>query len=173
MVEDVANKAVAVAGPDGWIMAGGIPHVTRQLTQSMEHVAKGRVLELPSLDVHASEAEIAVAAHESASILRDAEDLQEVSAVIADTERTGAASLGPDATRYALEQACVRELFVTERYLRDHASDAEDAVRAALAQGAVVEEVTRGVASRLDEYGGIGARLRYVLTKPGASVSIG
>jgi hypothetical protein len=64
------------------------------------------------------------------------------------------------------------ELYVTERYVRDHISEAEDAVGAALARGAVVEEVTRGVASRLDEHGGIGARLRYVLTKPGASVSI-
>jgi stalled ribosome rescue protein Dom34 len=130
------------------------------------------VLQLESLDIHASDAEIAAAAQESASTLRDAADLQDVSEVIAETERTGAASLGAEATRYALEQSSVRELYFTERYVRDHAGDAEDAVRAAVAQGAVVEEVARGVASRLDEHGGIGARLRYALTKPGASVSI-
>lgn len=173
MIEDVASKAIALAGPDGWIVTGGIPHVARQLTHSVEHLAKGRVLQLESLDIHASDAEIADAAQESASTLRDAADLQDVSAVIAETERIGAASLGLESTRYALEQSCVRELYVTERYVRDHTTDAEDAVRVALAQGAVVEEVTRGVGSRLDEYGGIGARLRYVLTKPGASATAG
>jgi hypothetical protein len=57
----------------------------------------------------------------------------------------------------------VRALYLTERYCLDHAAAAEQAVRTAFAQAAVVEEVSRSVASLLDEHGGIGARLRYAL----------
>ena len=72
-----------------------------------------------------------------------------------------AAALGPAATRRALERRTVRELYLTGRYLEDHMAEAEDAVRQALDQGALIEQVSHDAAARLDEHGGIAARLRY------------
>ena len=172
MIDEVVRAATALAGPDGYIVVGGIPRVAGQLALTMERVAVGRVLHVHTLDVHATDADLAAAAQESASALRDAKDLRNVSDIIASGEAAGAASLGAEATRYALEQGAVREVYVTERYIREHTVAAEEAVRAALSQDAVVEEVSRGVASVLDERGGICARLRYALMKPGASLSL-
>ena len=69
--------------------------------------------------------------------------------------------MGPSETKAALEQASVRELFLTHGYLENHAADAEDAVRAALGQDAVVEEVSGEAAQQLDALGGIAAGLRF------------
>jgi release factor family 10 len=172
MIAEVARTAATLAGADGWIVAGGIRRVASQLTHALEDVAAKRVCQVQSLDVHATNAEIAAVAEQSASTLRDAAARRDVEAIISLSERTGAAAVGIEATRYALEQGCVRELYLTEQYIHDHGATAEEAVRAALAQGAGVEEVSRGVGSLLDERGGIGARLRYALTKTGASMSI-
>jgi hypothetical protein len=171
MVADVVRTASELAGLDGWIVAGGIPRVATRLAHAIERVAEGRVQRV-ELDVHATDAQVAAAARDGASALRDAADLRAVEEIIAAAEHTGPAAIGPEATGYALEQACVRELYLSESYVRDHPLAAEQAVRAALAQDAVVEEVSREVASRLDAHEGVGARLRYPLAKAGASMSI-
>jgi len=163
MVADVAAKTVALAGLSGWILAGGIPHVAAQVVRAVDHVAAGRVLHLDSLDIHATDAQIATAAQQGASRLRDATDLRRISEIIDRAKADGTVALGPAATRRALEQARVRELYLTHQYVEHHLADAEEAVRAAVAQGAVIEEVSPNVAQRLDEHGGMGARLRYAL----------
>ena len=175
MVTDVVRIAKTLAGPEGWIIAGGIPRVAAQFVRGAEQVAKGRVVHARSLDVHATDAQILAAAQESASILRDAGDLRRVSDILIEAESGGAAACGAEATRSALEQGSVRELYLTERYFLDHATAAEQAVRAAFAQRAVVEEVSRSVASLLDEHGGICARLRYALASvpPNRAISTG
>ena len=55
----------------------------------------------------------------------------------------------------------MRELFVTHSYLEEHAVEAEAAVRAAIDQSALVEEVAGVAAEWLDARGGVAARLRY------------
>ena len=175
MVTDVVRVATTLAGPEGWIIAGGIPRVAAQFVREVEQVADGRVAQARSLDVHATDARILAAAQESASTLRDAADLRRVSDILIGAESGGAAACGVKATRSALEQGSVRELYLTERFFLDHAAAAEQVVRAAFAQGAVVEEVSRSVASLLDEHGGIGARLRYPLAslRPTHTISTG
>src|SRR5450756_672943 len=74
---------------------------------------------------------------------------------------TGLGALGPTATRETLDQRRVRDLFLTHRYLENHAAEAEDAVRSAIDQGAMVEEVSGAAAEQLDAHGGMAARLRY------------
>ena len=163
MVDRVAHAVTAAAGQDGWIVVGGIPGAGGQLARVVERFAAGRVVRADALDVHATDAEVALAAQHGASALRDAADLRRVMEIIENAEPTGLGSLGAPATAYALDQSSVRELYLTERYVEDHLTSAEDAVRAALAQRAVVEIVSRDVARRLDDHGGIGALLRYRL----------
>jgi hypothetical protein len=163
MLKEVADQALRLAGADGWILTGGIPHASADLAQLIAHSAPGRVLDLESLDVHATEAEIAAAAEHGASTLRDASDLHQIEDIMGDANGSGLVALGPAATRDALEQSRVRELYLTHAFIEEHAADAEDAVRKALAQGALVEEVSREAARRLDGHGGMAARLRYRL----------
>ena len=62
------------------------------------------------------------------------------------------------------------ELYLTHRYLEDFPPDAEDAVRAALDQDALVEEVSGAAAGWLDEHGGVAAHLRYRVVDPEAAL---
>jgi stalled ribosome rescue protein Dom34 len=64
-------------------------------------------------------------------------------------------------TQWALDQASVRDLYVTRHYLDEHAAEAEDAVRSALDQDASVEEVSGSTAEQLDRAGGVAAGLRF------------
>jgi hypothetical protein len=161
MLDAVVERVNDAAGSDGWILLGGIKRVVARLAEQLTSVASHRVLELPSLDVHATEAEIAEAARTGASALRDAYDAGRVTEI---AERAGAGGLGavgPANTRQALEQECVRDLFLTHRYRDEHAADAEEAVRAALDQDASVEEVSGHAAELLDRHGSIAADLRF------------
>lgn len=149
------------AARNGWMLVGGIPSISARVTHALEKSAPDRVLQLESLDVHASEAEIIAATKTAASALRDASDVRRISAIINANGEKARVALGPAATRRALGRSGVRELYLTHRYLEDNTSEAEDAVRRALDQGAVVEEVSRDAAAILDEHGGLAARLRY------------
>ena len=161
MLRKAADEALALAGVDGWILTGGIPHASADLVHLMAHSAPGRVSALDSLDIHATEAEISSAAELGASALRDASDLREIEDIIARGDADGVVALGPAATRAALDESRVRELYFTHSFIEEHSADAEDAVRKALGQGALVEEVSRKAAQRLEASGGMAARLRY------------
>lgn len=163
MVGELAEQALAAAGPEGFIVIGGIPRVAARLRAELEPAARGRVLVIEWLDIHAPEAELAAAAREGASILRDAEDLARIREIEDVSHGAMLGSVGPVATRAALDAHRVRELYVTHRYMEEHGVDAEAAVRLALDQGAMVEEVSRAAAERLDVLGGMSARLRYPL----------
>ena len=163
MVADAAERASELAGAEGWIVVGGIPRVATQLERDVEPLATKRVLVLDSLDVHSSNEQLAAAARSGASTLRDTVDASRIAALAGDDAALGA--LGPAATRHALELSAVRDLYVTHRFVDDHLSEAEDAVRAALDQGASVEEVSGRAAELLDAHGGLAARLRHRLAE--------
>jgi hypothetical protein len=163
MIAEVTRRSVELAGDDGWILAGGVPEVSAQIAGALERIAPHRVLLLDSLDIHATDAQVTTAAQQGASQLRDQMDLRHVLEIIGDAENEGTVARRPAETRRALEHGRVRALYFTSRYAEDHLAEAEEAVRAAISQGALVEEVSRAVARRLDEFGGMGARLRYAL----------
>ena len=171
MLEKASEHAVRNAGAEGWILTGGIPAVSSHLADSISLAAPGRSLDLESLDVHASEAEITAAAERGASTLRDFTDLRRVGEMIAYAGGTGLATLGLPETMAALDRSQVRELYFTPVFVGAHGADAESAVRSALSQGAIVEELSRTVAGELDAHGGIAARLRYRLPKPAVDVA--
>ncbi len=65
-------------------------------------------------------------------------------------------------TRRALEARAVHELLLTSQFIEQHPSEAEEVVRAAFDQAAVVEHVSGEGAGRLDMGAeGIGATLRF------------
>jgi hypothetical protein len=161
MLADAVDRIGELAGQDGWILLGGIRRVVAALSQQLAPLAADRVLELGSLDVHASEAEIVEAARSGASELTSTLDSKRIAAIADQAGARGLGALGPAETQAALTQASVRELYLTHRYLEDHAADAETAVRSALDQDASVEEVSGTAAERLDEHGGMAAGLRF------------
>jgi hypothetical protein len=163
MLARAAEAARRVAGPDGWMVTGGIPQASRQLADELAALAPGRVLNVESLDIHASKAELREVARTAASTLRDASDAAQIAEIIDAAEATGLGAVGPAATRATLDQSRVRELYVTRRYLESHAAEAEAAVRSAFDQCASVEEVSGVAAAALDAHGGMAARLRYRL----------
>jgi len=163
MIDEVTHESLEMAGRDGWILVAGIPEVGAHLARALEKVAVDRVLRLDGLDVHATDAQIQAAAERGASQLRDDFEWRRVSEITGAADQERLVVRGATATRTALDQESVRELYLTPRFLTEHPADAEHAVRAAILQRAAIEEVFRAAAQRLDEYGGIGARLRYAV----------
>lgn len=161
MLRQAEAAVVRYAGRQGWVLVGGIPTVAARVTEALAEALPGRVQHIESLDVHASDAQIAAAAEAGASALRDREDLRRVKTMIGDGGEHARAAIGPAATRTALEQSCVRELFLTHRFVEDSTAEAEEMVRRAVDQGAMVEEVSRDAAAELDALGGAAALLRY------------
>lgn len=163
MLSDAAERALRVAEPDGWIVTGGIPQVSLHLAGMLALRAPDRVMHDDSIDIHASKADLAAAARAAGSKLRNAMDMARVSEILDDNNATGLGAMGPAATRETLDQLRVRDLYLTHHYLENHAAEAEAAVRSAIDQGALIEEVSGTAAERLDAHGGIAARLRYRL----------
>jgi hypothetical protein len=161
MLAETIDRIMDLAGKEAWIVLGGIKREVAQLGKELEPVLPNRVLELDSFDVHAAEAEIAEAARTSASTLRDDLDAKRIEEIVGLGAAHGLGVVGPGDTRMALAQASIRELYFTHRYLQEHASETEDAIRAALDQDASVEEVSGRAAALLDEHGGLAAGLRF------------
>jgi hypothetical protein len=163
MIKEVTDEAVRLAGPEGWILTGGIPRVSQQLAESISELAPSRVLSVDSLDVHSSRAVITAAAEQGASALRDKMDLQRIVEIADRSSGIGVGALGFEATLHALEQSAVRDLYLTRSFIENHQAEAEVATRLALSGGALVEEVSGAGAAMLDENDGIAARFRYRL----------
>lgn len=161
MIVEAVVRIAELAEHDGWIVLGGIPRVVARFAEHLTPLAPQRVLKMSALDIHASEAEIAAAARTGASALRDAFDDKRVADIADHAAAGGLGALGPIPTQRALNQASVHELYLTHRFLEDHADEAELAVRAALEQNASIEEVSSTAAERLDQHGGIAAELRF------------
>lgn len=161
MIADAVERVHELAGADGWILIGGIKRVAARLVELLEPLAHNRVIELDSLDVHASEADIARIARSGASELRDTMDDRRIAEIVDLAGAHGLGVVGAADAREALAQASVRELYVTHRYLEDHAAEAEESIRAALDQDASVEEVSGRAADRLNQHGGMAAGLRF------------
>ncbi|HEX5072096.1 MAG TPA: hypothetical protein VFW03_02750 [Gemmatimonadaceae bacterium] len=162
------------ASIDGGILVGGASRIATQFKKMLAGSVSERVLQLESLHADASDSDILAAAKVGASALRNATDLRQIAEIASTDADHDAAALGPAATRRALERHTVRDLYITGRYLEEHMAEAEDAVRQALDQGASIEQVSNDAAARLDEHGGIAARLRYraIGETPGAGALV-
>jgi len=161
MIGSAVQRLTELADGDGWIVLGGIHRVSARIAERLAFAMPNRVAVLDSLDIHSTEAEISEAAAGAASALRDASDGRRLTQICDASGAHGLGVLGFDEARQALDQVCVRDVLLTRRFIERHAAEAERIIRDAVAQDAVIEEVARGVAARLDELGGIAAGLRF------------
>ena len=161
MIDEVVSRALAIMDADEFVMVGGISGLARRIVARLDASVGDRAIELIGLDIHASHARIRDAVKAAASKLRAAFDCQRIAEITDDAAAGGLGALGPEETRLALEQSSVLDLYLTHKYLEDHAAEAEDAVRAALDQHASVEEVSHEAAEDLQQFGGLAAGLRF------------
>lgn len=165
MLAEGAERVSRLAGEDEWIVLGGIPQVVARMKALLTHLAP-RVFRAESLDIHSSLGAIAAAARRGAAALRERRELSAIDEIGHSAEAGTLAVLGAETTRRALEKSCVRELFMSPAFIDHRPVDASRVLRRAFDQTAHVEVVTGEAARRLDELGGIGARLRYQPSVP-------
>ena len=161
LLGELASALTSEAGADGWIIIGGIPSVADAALQALPDELSLRAQRV-ELDVHATDAQVATCARSAASELRAALDLDRLTRVIHAAERFGPGEIETTEIERALREGRVQELYLSLRYLTDHPDDTEEVVRLAFDSRAVVEEVSGPAGARLDEVGGLAARLRYV-----------
>lgn len=161
MLADAAARIGALTTDGAWIVLGGIPVIATAALAQLGPDAAARAMRAEHLDVHATDAQVAACARESASKLRDADDLRRIEEAVSAAQSGGAGVIGIVDTERALDLAQVRELFITQKLLENHAAEADAAVRRAMDEGAVVEHVSGEAAVRVDALGGMAARLRY------------
>lgn len=164
LVDDVAEHLYTHGAAESWTLIGGAQTTASHLDGHVRDRLHEQVIHVPSLRVDASDAEIAAMARQAGSLLRNARDLGVINSVADTLAFSGHGAVGRMATTRALDELRVQRLYFTHRFLDALGAEAEHAVRAALRQGADVEEVSGEAADRLNDYGGIAATLRYALT---------
>lgn len=168
MLSELVEKVTQLAADSAWFVVGGIPSVAKALLSRLPAELAARTAQAERLDVHATKAEVADVARQTASMLRDRNDLQRISDALGTTSN-GRGVTGSVDVKRAVEQGRAREVYFTLGFLENHAADAEEMVRLALGSQAQVEQASGNAAARLDEVGGIAARLRYALAPEGAA----
>jgi hypothetical protein len=163
MTKDLANRIGHLSHTDAWVLICGTTQATHRLRHLLPRPLAERARTLQALDVRATEAEIATAAAEGVSQARNEMDRAHIEHIAGRAGERARTTIGANDTTAALEQTRVLELYVTHRFLLEHSARADEMVRASFDQGASVEEVSGAAAERLDELGGVGARLRYPL----------
>lgn len=171
LVDRVAERLDASGAAESWTLIGGSQTTATHLESAVRNRLHEQVIHVPSLRIDASDAEIAAMARQAGSMLRNASDLGVINRVADTLAFSGHGAVGRIATTRALDELRVQRLYFTHRYLDALGAEAEYAVRAALRQGADVEEVSGEAADRLNDYGGIAATLRYALTQESAAAS--
>ncbi|MGH7694583.1 MAG: hypothetical protein ACRENH_06365, partial [Gemmatimonadaceae bacterium] len=169
MLSSVSEKISKIAADDSWIVLGGLKSMAHEAFERLpkKHAASATIAE--GVDMRATAATVAELARKSASELRDRLDLQLVTEAIDGAASRGLGAVGIRDIKPALEQGRVRDVYFTLAFLEQHPDDAENALRNALGTRAVVEHVSGDAALKLDEVGGIAARLRYTLSEPVAT----
>jgi hypothetical protein len=169
MYREAVRAALAAATPSAWLLVAGTKRSREDVFKRLEAVAPDRVLSLEGLDIHASQPKILAAVLAGVVVLRNARDEREVATVIEAAGDRSQGVLGPAATIHALEQGRVAALYITPRFQRVRPVQAEQAIRAAVGQHAMIREADDGAGDRVDGYGGLCARLRYRTDRvPGA-----
>lgn len=163
MLHQAVTKVAQLATDSAFIVVGGIPTVARALLRLLP-MDVARAMHAERLDVHATKAAVAEVARQSASLMRNAEDLQLIDEALSGAAGNGRGVTGSLDTQRALAEGRARDVYFTQAFLENHTADAEAMVRLALGTQAQLEQVSGAAAARLDGVGGIAARLRYATT---------
>lgn len=161
LIGEVTHRIDALAGQHSWIFVGGIPDVASALVRALPPRLESRAYRVTNLDVHATEAQIQDVAEREARAASRERDLVRVLDLIDHEASDRLGVSGVEGVRGALEQQGVATLFFTRAFVEREPALAEGLVRAAFEQGAEVEHVSGVAGERLDQTGGVGARLRF------------
>jgi hypothetical protein len=162
MLAEAATRISQLAGDDAWVLIGGIDVVASSLLGRLEKRLTTKSAAAP-FDVHDNESRLAALARENVSRLRSAEDLKSVEEILSANAAGGTGAVGLRQIDEALLNGQVHALYVTTKFVSEHAEEAESAIRRAFDESALVEHVSGEAAERLDAAGGIAARLRFVI----------
>jgi hypothetical protein len=166
----LAHRLGELAGHDGWILLGGTPLWARLALEALPAELAHRALVSSELDHGDADAAIIRLAKDAATTLRASHSSAMLTQLLERAGAGGRASAGVPATQRALHARAVDQLLLSQVFVAEQATLAEDMVRAALAQSADVEVLSGDAATQLDRTaGGIAARLRFVLDGPDAA----
>lgn len=168
MITALAGRLEQLAAGVDWLVIGGVPETVRHVLEALPPRLAERATLRDSLHAGSTGLELARAAADGAALLRDDHDTVLASEVRDRAGAEGLGVLGWAATRRALIDRAVYELVLTEAFTRERAAEAEEAVHAALAQGARITVIGAAAADRLTEGGaeGVGALLRFAVYAP-------
>jgi hypothetical protein len=164
MWTEVINAVVEAAGRDAYVVFGGPAGSLGAFHGALPDDLQDRTIEVPSLRVDSSSAELEEALQAAATELterRQAALLEEL------FEKAGGgrrAALGPKAAIEHLKRGAVDTLVLSRDFLAKEPREAEHLVRLAIHTGAGIEEVGGDPGVRLDrEASGVGSGLRFSL----------
>lgn len=171
LVHHVVQQVTHEAGEDAWVLVGGRRDVVHRVLALLPVAVRRRAAQASGATPRSTHPSLIKAARLGASRLRNAADADALARLADGAGTRGAAAVGELAARHALEEARVQQLYVSTRFVHEHADAAEFAVRAALEQGAKIETVSGEASIQLDAMGGIAARLRYAVRPPAATAT--
>lgn len=157
------DLAVESAGDDGFLVLGGTPEMTAAAARRLPKAMAGRVIELPSLHIAMTPAELKPALEGAASALSRKQQEQLLEEVLDAARAAGLGAVGRVHVEHALRDGGVDTLLISRRLRESQPELIERLLRAALDAGVTrVEELGGEGADALDgEAGGVAARLRY------------
>ncbi len=159
---DAMQKAVKVAGKDGWLVLAGTTRAVAAAVQQVPPTMTARAIAVDHVDVHASEFELAQAVGAAIAAREVQRDREMVREILDEHGARGRGVAGLEATRALLEREGVADLILSEQFVARHPDETDDLLRAALNQGATVRQVEGEAAVEMDTQAeGVVARLRY------------
>jgi hypothetical protein len=169
MWTEVINTVVDVAGRDSYVVFGGPAGHIGSFRASLHDELHHRSVEVPTLHVDSSAAELEDALQAAATDMTSRRQEALLEGLIQKAGGGDHAALGPKATEVHLEHGAVSTLLLSRDFLVREPRDAERLVRLAIQTGSGIEEVGGDPGARLDrEAGGVGAGLRFNVGEVGA-----
>jgi hypothetical protein len=167
MVKDTIEEVVQKIGNDGFLVLGGVTEAVARVWHLLPKGLERRTIEMSSLHVDMTPHEVRASAQEAATLLTERMQTELLHDVIETSGGEGRGCLGPAETIQALAEMRVDTLLLSRDLMQRDPDLADRCVGQALAQDAGVEEVSGEAQARLDEGGGMAARLRYRVRKDG------
>ncbi|MFG1691529.1 hypothetical protein ACGF5M_05185 [Gemmatimonadota bacterium] len=152
-------------GRSDYLVLGGPQEVVSGAARMAEKTLGDRVLEDPSLHLDLGTEEVKEAARKGASAITHRAQERLLDEVVELAGAGGKGCIGAEDTVQALEERCVDTLLVSREFILGNPDLADRSIRLAFDQDATVKELSSGGGTRLDENGGVAARLRYRVKK--------
>jgi hypothetical protein len=164
MMKKLSERIGERIGKEGHLVIGGTPEAVAAARDHLPANLDGRTIEVSSLRLEMTEAEVRDALEAAASRLNQEIQRRELAEVVDLAKSGGKGALGADPVLKALKESRVDTLFLSRGFIRANPEYADHLVGAAFEQHAEVEELSVEGAERLDTEGeGVAARLRYTL----------